>query len=144
MTEGITVSSEDLKRYFTKDLFARYVGIELIDARDGWAKARLNIEGHHLNGVRRVHGGAIFTLADLVFAAAANSRGRVAVAINGSIQFIKAPKGSVLYAEAFEESRNHTLASYSVKVTDESGELISLFQGMAYRKGESVDYFEKV
>jgi len=143
MTQKDKPSSDTLKRYFKRDLFATHVGIELIEAHDGYAKASLIIKEHHLNGVRRVHGGAIFTLADLAFAAASNTRGRVSEAINASVQFLRAPEGNVIFAEAREISCDHKLASYEITVTDEAGEVISLFQGMVYRKKESTDYFEK-
>lgn len=143
MTQKEKPAPETLKRYFTRDLFARYVGIELIDACNGYAKTSLAIREHHFNGVKRVHGGVIFTLADIAFAAASNSQGRVAVAINASIQFLRAPKGNVLFAEAREISCDHKLASYEITVTDETGAVISVFQGMVYRKKESTDYFEK-
>jgi len=67
-----------------------------------------------------VHGGAIFTLADLAFAAASNSHGTVAVAINASIWFVTAAREGTLYAEAKEVSRNPKLATYSIQVTDDS------------------------
>lgn len=143
MTQQEMPSSETLKRYLKRDQFARYVGIELIEAHNGYAKTSLHVTEHHLNGVKRVHGGVIFTLADLAFAAASNSRGRVAVAINASIQFLRAPKGNVLFAVAREISCDHKLASYEITVTDETGEIISVFQGMVYRKKESTDYFDK-
>jgi len=143
MTQKDKPSSDMLKRYFKRDLFAHYVGIELIDAYNGYAKTSLVIKEHHLNAVRRVHGGVIFTLADLAFGAASNSHGRVAVGINASIQFLRAPKGNVLFAEAREISCDHKLASYEITVIDEMGEIISVFQGMVYRKKESTDYFEK-
>jgi acyl-CoA thioesterase len=132
-------TSETLKRYFKRDLFAHYVGIELIDAHNGYAKASLIVKEHHLNGVGRVHGGVIFTLADLAFAAAANSHGRIALAISAAIQFLRAPNGDRLFAEAREISCDHKLASYEITVTDEGGHVISVFQGMVYRKKESTD-----
>ena len=39
----------------------------------------MEIKEHHLNGIKKVHGAAIFTLADLVFAVASNSHGTVAM-----------------------------------------------------------------
>ena len=134
----------DLLRYFKKDKFANYIGIELLDVKDGWAKATLKIKEHHLNGLNSVHGGVIFTLADLVFAAASNSRGRVAVAINNTISYVKAPQGNVLFAEAMEVALNHKLATYAVNVTDGQGQVIAVFQGMVYRKGEKLDHYEKM
>ena len=40
-----------------------------------------------LNGEGLTHGGAIFGLADLVFAAASNSHGNLALALNVNISF---------------------------------------------------------
>ena len=54
----------------------------------------------HLNGVNSIHGGAIFTLADLTFAAASNSRGNIALQITSSIQFFKGLSEGILFAEA--------------------------------------------
>jgi acyl-CoA thioesterase len=137
------VPEENLKRYFRKDVFARYVGIELTEAFDGRAKAVLSIREDLLNGLQMVHGGAIFTLADLAFAAAANSKGRVAVAANASVSFLKSSKGRRLTAEAWEVSSSRTLASYTVHVSDETGALLAVFQGLAYRRPEkTVDVFE--
>jgi acyl-CoA thioesterase len=138
------VTSDDLKRYFLKDKFAVYVGIELLSVGDGKATARLNIKPHHLNGVGIVHGGVTYTLADLAFAAAVNSRGHVAVAICNTISYVKAAKGSVIFAEAAEVTANSRLGTYVVNVLDEDGEIICVFQGMAYKKTQKVDYFEKV
>lgn len=117
------------------DLFAQHVGIELIEVADGRAKAMLEINKHHLNGVGLTQGGVVFTLADLVFAAASNSYGPVAVAINASISFVKATtEGAVLTAEAKEVSRNARLATYTILVTDEMQETVAIFQGMVYIK----------
>lgn len=138
------INTRDLMRYFKKDKFAQFIGIELLDVREGWAKAILEIKDHHLNGLKSVHGGVIYSLADLAFAAAANSKGRVAVAINNTISYVKAPQGTIIYAEAREVSQNHKLATYAVNVTDAQGEIIAVFQGMVYRKSHKIDYYEKM
>ncbi len=122
---------------FEKDLFAKHAGIELLEVSPGRATARLRLLPHHLNGVGIVQGGAIFTLADLTFAAAANSHGPVAVAVNVSITFLKAARTGTLLAEAREMGLNPKLGSYTVEVKDDSGSLVALFQGLAYRKTES-------
>ena len=134
---GEEITSEMLKTFFRRDLFAEFVGIELLDAESGWAKARLRLKDHHRNGIGLIQGGAIFTLADLAFAAAVHSRGQIAVAIHCSIAYLKAAKGDLLHAEAKEVSCGPKIAVYTVRITDASGEVISLFEGMAYRKKES-------
>ena len=91
-----------------------------------------------MNSVGLVHGGAIFALGDLVFAVSCNSHGTVAVAINVSISFIKAVKSGVLTAEAHEVAINPKIGSYKIDITNEEGEIVAVFQGLAYRKKESI------
>ena len=127
-----------LKRYFGRDAFAQACGIEIAEASEGRAVARVTIDDRHLNGIGIVHGGLLFTLADMAFAAAAHTRGRVAVAINNSITYIKAAQGKTLRAEASEVSRNSRLATYAVNVLDETGEVVATFQGLAYVKDQKL------
>ena len=127
-----------IKEFFKGDQFAARNNIELLEAGNGNARAKMTLHPHHLNGLGTVHGGAIFTLADFAFAAASNSHGNVAVAINVSITFMKAGQTGTLWAEAREVSRNFKLGSYTVEVKDDQGELVALFQGLAYRKSEKI------
>ncbi len=127
-----------LKKHFARDNFARLAGIELIEVDSGYAQASMAITPEHLNAQGLVHGGAIFTLADFVFAVASNSHGSIALAINASISFTKAVKEGVLIAEARETSRSHKLATYQVKVIDERGDMVAQFQGTVYRKEDKL------
>ena len=130
---------EEIKRFFSsEDLFARHTGIELLEVGPGRSKVSMEIKPFHFNGARTVHGGAIFTLADFAFAVASNSHGVLSMGINTSISFVKAATAGTLYAEATELARNPKLASYSVIVTDDAHEVVAIFQGMVYRKKESI------
>ena len=129
-------TNESIKQHFENDRFAAETGIRLVELRSGYAKAYLRLEQRHLNSVGIVQGGAIFTLADLAFAAASNSGGKVAVAINTTLSFLKATKTGTLHAEATEISRTRRLSVCTVRVTNEAGELVALFQGTAYIKDE--------
>ncbi len=130
----------DIKEFFRRDQFAAHNGIELVEVTPGGAKVRMDVAEHHLNGLRSVHGGAIFTLADFAFAAACNSHGTVAVALNVSISFVKAGgPGMTLYAEAREVSISPKIGTYEICVRNEKGDLIATFQGLAYRKKEKLE-----
>jgi acyl-CoA thioesterase len=120
------------------DRLGLHLGIELLDVQSGYAKTKLVIRDCHLNGVGVVHGGTIFTLADIAFAAASNSHGTVALAIHVDISYLRGVREGTLYAEAKEVSCTPKLGSYDIKVTNEKDELIALFQGMAYRKKEPI------
>ncbi len=123
-----------LRTFFDRDRFARHNGIELLDAGPGWAKARMTIGDQHLNAADVVHGGALFTLADLVFAVASNSHGKLALGINVSISYLKAARVGTLTAEAKEVSCNSKLATYTMEVHDAAGDLVALAQGTVFRK----------
>lgn len=127
----------DLREFFKRDRYAAHTGVELLAVAPGRAKAQLELNENHLNGLGSIQGGAIFTLADLTFAAAANSHGTVAVAINVSISYLKAVSTGTLYAEAEEIALNPRLGTYTVSVKDDQGALIALFQGLAYRKTDT-------
>ncbi|MEW6672123.1 MAG: hotdog fold thioesterase [Thermodesulfobacteriota bacterium] len=130
---------ETIKKFIARnDRFAKHAGIELLAVAEGTASARMKITRQHLNAVDIVHGAAIFSLADLAFAAASNSHGTVAVAVNVSIAYLKAVGQGTLFASAREVSRNPKLALYLVDITDEGGDLVATFQGMVYRKKEKL------
>ena len=120
--------------FTTNDHFARHCGIELIDAKPGWAKARMVIRPYHFNGANTVHGGAIFSLADFAFAVAANSSGQLSLAVNTSTSFVKPALNGTLHAVAEEICTNRRLGHYQVRITDDQNDLIATFQGTAYRK----------
>lgn len=117
-----------------KDIFAKHLGIKIIQAEDGRATAEMLAGEEHLNGLGIVHGGAVFSLADIAFAAASNSRGASALAVNVSISYCKAAQKGLIYAKAREISLNRRLATYLVEIYDDRDSLIALFQGTVYRK----------
>jgi acyl-CoA thioesterase len=127
---------DDIMNFFDKDAFSRHCGIELVEAGPGIATARMRIDARHLNSVGIVHGAAIFALGDAVFAAASNSHDHVAVAVNINISYMKAAEGGVLTARAAENNRQGRMGSYTIRIENDHGELVALFEGLAYRKLE--------
>lgn len=123
-----------INEFLKGDAFALFAGVELLEVANGYAKARMEIQPMHLNGGGVCQGGAIFTLADLAFAAATNSHARLTLSITSSINFFKAESKGLLYAEAREVFSHKRLANCEVNITNEAGELIATFTGTGYRK----------
>lgn len=131
---------ETIQTFFNKaDAFARHNGMQITELREGFARAEMELQPYHLNGVGTVHGGALFTLADFAFAAASNSRGQLALSINSSISIFKGAKDGKLIAECQELSNAPKLASFEVSIRNEAGDLLATFQGMVYRKSASIE-----
>jgi acyl-CoA thioesterase len=123
-----------IKKFFRNDRYAAHSGIELTDVSPGHAKATMNIRDYHLNAGNVVQGGAIFTLADLAFAAAANAYGRLALSVQTSIYFHKGIGQGTLHAEARTVSAGKNIATFEVIVTDDDNDRIATFTAVAYRK----------
>jgi acyl-CoA thioesterase len=116
------------------DHFAETLGIQVLEAKDGYAKVSMKVEKIHTNALGFTHGGAIFSLADYAFAQACNFGDNVAVAIQVSINFLKpSTEGDVLTAEATRVSEGKTTGLYQVTVRKED-KIVALFNGLAYKK----------
>ncbi len=121
------------------DTFSKWLGVEVLEITDGFAKIKMKARSEMLNGHGVVHGGICFSLADSAFAFACNSHGQKSVSIETSISHIKAIfEGDELVATAQKESTSKSVGYYMVKVTREA-ELVGLFKGVAFRKQEEWD-----
>ncbi len=127
---------KSIKTAVDQDRFAAHVGIRLLEVSPGYARAEVTLSEVHMNGLGTAHGGIVFTLADLVFAAASNSHGVDAMAVNIHISYFKAVREGTLTAEAKEISLTRKLGTYAVDVTDTDGNRVAAFIGTAYRKSE--------
>jgi len=132
-------SPDRIREVIKGDRFSRFMGIELLELREGYSKVAMTVKGDMLNFHGIAHGGAIFSLADAAFAAASNSHGQRALALCMSISYRSpAKEGMRLVAEAFEESLGNRTALYRIAVRSEDGELIASCQGTVYRKAEGL------
>lgn len=122
------------KEFFKNDRFATRAGMEVVELREGYARTRMLVSDDHLNAGGTVQGGAIFTLADLAFAAAVNSHDVFTVSTSSNITFFRPVTSGYLYAEAVEIVNHHRLPFAEVRVTDDEGQLIALFTSSGYRK----------
>ena len=123
-----------LKEFFDRDRFAAMIGAELIEIRQGYARARMLVTSEHLNGAGQCQGGAIFTLADLAYAAAVNSHLTLTVAISTNITYVSNVSEGYIYAEATEVVNHRRVPFTEVRVTGEDGRLLAIFTSTGYRK----------
>ena len=131
------------ERLNNDDKFAKSIGAQLTEVREGYACAKLTIEDRHLNGAGVCQGGVIYTLADLAFAAVANSHGILSLGISNTITFIKSAQlGETIKAECTEQVNHHRLPYCDIKVTNEQGEIIAIVTGLGYRMKKEFNFDE--
>jgi acyl-CoA thioesterase len=133
------MNTQDVKTLLeTKNAFAAHLGIAITEMGEGTATCTMAIRPELANPFGTVNAGAIYGLAETAFGAAANSHGTAALAVNLSIAYVRPATGATLTARAEELSAGRRMATYSVKVYDDAGELVADVQAMGYRTGRDL------
>ncbi|MFC7212953.1 hydroxyphenylacetyl-CoA thioesterase PaaI [Saliphagus sp. GCM10025334] len=125
-----------LREHIESDPYCATLGIDLVDFEPGLARTELEVTEDLTNFHGTPHGGAVYSLADAAFAAASNSHGETAVALETNISYLEAVDvGDVLTATAEETHVAGRTAEYEVVVTDEADDRIATFRGRVYVLG---------
>ena len=119
------------------DLFSQWLGITVIEIKEGYSKIQMTVRKEMINGFGIVHGGITFSLGDSAFAFACNNRNVLSVALDTAINFIKPVHvGDVLTAEAKELHNGKSTGLYHITITNQNGHVVAMFKGTCYRTGK--------
>lgn len=128
---------EKLKEYAQKDNFFNFMGIQVLEISDEKAKVQLKVDEKLMNFFAAGHGGAIYSVADAAFQLACNASADIdiAVALNTNMTHIKKVEvGEIITAEAEVIANTFRTSTTDIKIKNEKGELIAVFNGLAYVK----------
>ncbi|MGA9399385.1 PaaI family thioesterase [Haladaptatus sp.] len=108
---------DDRRERIASDPFCETLGIELTVLESGHARTELRIRDELLNFHGTPHGGLVYSLADAAFAAASNSDGETALALETNISYLAAAAvGDTLVAIAEREDETRRTGTYRVDV----------------------------
>ncbi len=100
--------------------FANYLGLKIVDIQEGYSKCEMPINDNMKNPINSVHGGVLFTIADVAAGAAAASHGEKITTLDSSFHYLRAGLNTTaLCAEAFEIKGGKNILVYNVKVYDQ-------------------------
>ena len=121
------------------DYFSQWLGIEILEAKEGLSKLQMTVRKEMLNGFGIAHGGITYSLADSALAFASNSHGQKAVSIETSISHTNPLKeNDIIIAEACEETCSNKIGIYTIKITKRSDlKVVALFIGTVYRTSKN-------
>lgn len=126
-------SLEEAREFFYKDNFAVDAGITLDELTEDKAVCSLVLTDNHKNAYGGVMGGVIFTLADFAFAVLSNQIHQLTVAQQVSINYLSAPKGNKLIAEAYCRKSGRTSSIVIVDICDDVGRDVAQFVGTGFK-----------
>jgi acyl-CoA thioesterase len=131
------LAKEVVDHMMNNDFFSQWLGIEVLEIREGYSRVRMTVRKEMVNGFGIVHGGIQFSLADSAFAFACNNRNDLSVALDTSINFIKPVHvGDELTAEANELHNGKSTGLYSITITNQKKEVVAQFKGLCFRTGK--------
>lgn len=134
-----TLYQEVVNHMMENDFFSQWMGVEVLEVKEGYSRIRMTIRKEMVNGFGIVHGGLPFSLADSAFAFACNNRNNLSVALDVTITFTKAVNvGDVLTAEAKEIHNGRSTGVYLIEVTNQRNEIVALFKGTCFRTGKEL------
>jgi acyl-CoA thioesterase len=133
------LANKVVNRMIDHDLFSQWMGIKVLEIKEGYSKIQMTIRDEMVNGFGIVHGGLPFSLADSAFAFACNNRNNLSVALDVTITFTKAVNvGDVLTAEAKEVHNGRSTGVYLITVINQKNEQAALFKGTCFRTGKAL------
>ena len=121
------IDLEHIRNHYKNDLFATKNGIVIDSVTEDCVVCSMELSEKHKNAVGGIHGGAIFTLADLAFAAHCNLAvvcGQdigVTVGQSCSISFLKSTRGNCLISKSTCLSKGRSVSVYRICVEDNLG-----------------------
>jgi acyl-CoA thioesterase len=124
----------DLLQKVKNDPYANFLGIRIEKLEKGRAVCSVIITEKMLNFVGLIHGGLIFSLADVAFSAASNSDHSPSFALDVSGSFLQsAAVGDTITSEATLIHTTKRTGVYRMDVR-KNGELMATFNGTVFRK----------
>ena len=133
------IAKKVIAQVMQQDLFSQWLGIEVLEIKEGTSKIKMLVRAEMINGLGIVHGGIAFSLADSCFAFACNNRNILSVALDTSISFLKPVNvGDILIAEATEMHNGRSTGLYHVTITNQKGHIVALFKGTCFRTNKSL------
>jgi len=135
----MNIQKQVIEHMLDHDLFSQWMGIKVLEIKEGYSKIQMTIREEMVNGFGIVHGGIPFSFADSAFAFACNNRNNLSVALDVTITFTKAVNvGDVLTAEAKEIHNGRSTGVYLITVFNQNSEQVALFKGTCFRTGKTL------
>ncbi len=133
------LAKEVVRHMMKHDLFSQWLGIEVLEVKEGYSRISMTVREEMINGFGIVHGGIPFSLADSAFAFACNNRDVLSVALDTAINFTKPVQvGDILTAETKEMHNGRSTGLYHITITNQFNNTVALFKGTCFRTGKSL------
>lgn len=117
--------AEAIQGVLKENPYIRHLGIEFLKLEDGYALARMKYREELINLYGSLHGGSLYSLADIIAGAAACMSGFYVTTASGNMSFLLPAKGSeYVYCEAVRLHGGKHLSVFEARIRDEAGRIL--------------------
>lgn len=134
------MNTEALCQMIEENSFAKTIGLEMLELREGYAEGRIPVKEESKNPLGTMHGGCLYSLADIVSGTAATLRGNYVTTVSGEFSFLR-PAADTQYvtAKAQEIRFGKNLAVYRIDLVDDAGTVLDIATFTFFDLGKKIE-----
>lgn len=123
--EAVLTIEQIMRKMVSENAYMRFLGIEILDLKQEYALARMKYKKELTNPYGMLHGGSLYSLADIVAGTAACMSGHYVTTVTGNLNFMLPAEGTeYIYCEAVRLRMGKHLAVFGVKLKDDRDRLL--------------------
>ncbi len=134
------MNTEAMCRMIEENTYAKTIGLEMLELREGYAEGRIPVKEESKNPLGTMHGGCLYSLADIVSGTAATLRGNYVTTVSGEFSYLRpAVDTEYVTAKAREIRFGKNLAVYRVDLVDDAGTVLDIATFTFFDLGKPVE-----
>src|SRR5581483_5910621 len=131
MAEPANDNIDRMATVISRTPFMKHLGMQLVDAGDGWATLKMAYQHENSTALKALHGGAISSLIDTTGAMAAWTTAEIATpryfgsTVGINVNYLSGAIGEDIFAEGRVLKRGKEIIYTDVRVSNAAGKLIA-------------------
>ena len=114
-----------MRKIIETNSYMRYLGVEMLKLTEGYGLGRMRYKEELLNPYGMLHGGSLYSLADIIAGAVACMGGHFVTTVSGNMNFLlPADHTEFVYCEAIQLRQGKHLAVFDVKIKDDENRVL--------------------
>ena len=133
------IDLEKFKEYFNKhDMFSVNCGMKLLEIKENYSKVEMNLDENGMNYMGIMHGGLLYTIADVAAGTAVVSGGKQGVTLSAYTDYLRPALSGKVIAEGRVTTVGRTICRCDVEVHGEDGTLYAKSNVTMYIKNKDI------
>lgn len=123
--QTLLLREQAIRNVVESNPYMKFLGIEILELKEGYGLARMKYKEELLNPYKTLHGGSLYSMADIVAGSTACMGGHFVTTVSGNLNFLlPAANTDYVYCEAVQLRQGRHLTVFEVKIRDDGGRIL--------------------